>query len=63
VQRLLRIEGGGHGADFHGPGFREEKNWPNYLREMVYWFDQQLRKQKDDSKQGATATTRSSEAK
>jgi acetyl esterase/lipase len=43
--RLLRIEGGGHGADFHGQGFREEKNWPNYLGEMVHWFDKHLRKQ------------------
>jgi dipeptidyl aminopeptidase/acylaminoacyl peptidase len=42
--RLLRIEGGGHGQDFHGPGFRSEKNWPNYLEEMVHWFDQHLRK-------------------
>jgi acetyl esterase/lipase len=43
--KLLRIEGGGHGLDFRGPGFRGEKNWPNYLGEMVRWFDQYLRNQ------------------
>jgi acetyl esterase/lipase len=41
--KLLRIEGGGHGQDFRGLGFRAEKNWPNYLGEMVRWFDQHLR--------------------
>lgn len=41
--KLLRIEGGGHAADFRGPGFRGAKNWPDYLGEMVRWFDQHLR--------------------
>jgi acetyl esterase/lipase len=40
--KLLRIEGGGHAAAFRGPGFREEKNWPNYLGESVHWFNQHL---------------------
>jgi len=36
---LLRIPGGGHGADFPGA-----KNPPDYLTEMVRWFDRHLRK-------------------
>ncbi|MEK6322974.1 MAG: alpha/beta hydrolase [Acidobacteriota bacterium] len=41
--KLVRIEGGGHNANFRGPGFREEKGWPDYLGETVRWFDQHLR--------------------
>jgi acetyl esterase/lipase len=40
--KLLRIEGGGHSANFRGPGFREAKNWPDYLGESVRWFNQHL---------------------
>jgi acetyl esterase/lipase len=36
--KLLRIPGGGHGADFPGA-----KNPPDYFGEMVRWFDQHLR--------------------
>ena len=36
--KLLRIAGGGHGADFPGA-----KNPPDFLGEMVRWFDQHLR--------------------
>jgi acetyl esterase/lipase len=36
--KLLRIPGGGHGPDFPGA-----KNPPDYLGEMVRWFDQYLR--------------------
>jgi len=36
--KLLRIPGGDHGADFPGA-----KNPPDYLGEMVRWFDQHLR--------------------
>ena len=35
--KLLRIPGGDHGADFPGA-----KNPPDYLGEMVRWFDQHL---------------------
>lgn len=35
--KLLRIVGGDHGADFPGA-----KNPPDYLGEMVRWFDQHL---------------------
>jgi acetyl esterase/lipase len=36
--KLLRIPGGTHGADFPGA-----KNPPDYLGEMIRWFDQHLR--------------------
>ncbi len=36
--KLLRINGGDHGFDFPGA-----KNLPDYLGEMVHWFDQYLR--------------------
>ena len=37
--KLLRIPGGGHGGTFG-----KAKNAPDYLGEMVRWFDQHLRK-------------------
>jgi dipeptidyl aminopeptidase/acylaminoacyl peptidase len=36
--RLIKIEGGGH-----GPGFPGAVNPPDYLEEMVAWFDRHLR--------------------
>ena len=35
--KLLRIPGGGHGATFPGA-----VNPPDYLGEMVHWFDRHL---------------------
>jgi acetyl esterase/lipase len=40
--KLLRVPGGGHGTTFHGPGFKSEDNWPDYMTEMVRWFDAHL---------------------
>ena len=40
--KLVRLKGGAHGPGFRGTGFREEKDWPDYVGETVRWFDQHL---------------------
>ena len=39
--RLIVIPGGEHGVDFGSPNPRAD--WPDYLRESVFWLDQYLR--------------------
>jgi len=40
--KLLTVPGGEHGADFGAAG-KPHPEWPDYYRETVGWFDQQLR--------------------
>ena len=42
--KLLRIPGGGHGPKFNGAGFSggELKDPPDYISEMIQWFNRFL---------------------
>jgi acetyl esterase/lipase len=41
--KLVRIPGGEHGEDFGAKG-KPNPSWPDYVGEMVAWFDQHLKK-------------------
>jgi len=42
--KLIRVEGGGHGPDFRGPGYTGAAIAVDFLGEMVGWFNQHLQK-------------------